>query len=255
MYHDVYVNDITESGFKSLTANIYKLDTERFDNQVRLIHNYCRSKKIDTSEVIITIDDGGTSSYSIIPDILEKHGFRGRFFIITSLIGQEGFLTADQIIDLHKRGHKIGTHSHTHPLNMSDLCFEEMSFEWTYSISILENLINEKILEASLPGGHNPEKSGLILAGLGIKYIYTSEPTLKIREVKPGHFELGRFAVMSGMKQNNILSLMSHNKLYLFKLKCRWYLLNIAKIVLGKKYKTVRIKLFTYFNKDKIVKV
>ena len=64
---------------------------------------------------MISFDDARGSQYSIAAPILEKYGFRGVFFIMTVCINKPGYLSAQQIKDLYRRGHVIAAHSYDHP--------------------------------------------------------------------------------------------------------------------------------------------
>ncbi len=71
----------------------------------------------------------------------------------TGCIGQPGFLTADQIRELDRRGHCIGSHSCSHPRRMSRLPWEQLVLEWKVSVQCLEELVRHSVTAASVPGG------------------------------------------------------------------------------------------------------
>ncbi len=67
--------------------------------------------------VMITFDDGDLDQYETAVPILEKHGFKGAFFIMTVAIGRRGkqpYMDKAQIKDLSDRGHLIGAHTWDH---------------------------------------------------------------------------------------------------------------------------------------------
>ena len=64
--------------------------------------------------IVISFDDGDVSGYTTAAPILERHGFRGDFFVVSQWIGQPGFMSAGQLRDLARRGHGIHSHSRTH---------------------------------------------------------------------------------------------------------------------------------------------
>src|SRR3990172_7276928 len=64
--------------------------------------------------VSISFDDGyaeGTQAAAM----LEARGMRATYFIISGYIGQNGYLTVDQLRGLQAAGHEIGGHTVTHP--------------------------------------------------------------------------------------------------------------------------------------------
>lgn len=85
MYHDVYRQTDTESGFNTPSASFYKISAEKFEEQVRFIHHYCQQNNLPLNHIEFTFDDGGESFFSVIAPILEKYGFRGIFFISTNI--------------------------------------------------------------------------------------------------------------------------------------------------------------------------
>lgn len=67
--------------------------------------------------VMLTFDDGDLDQYEVAAPELEKHGFKGAFFIMTVAIGRRGkqpYMDKAQIKDLSDRGHTIGAHTWDH---------------------------------------------------------------------------------------------------------------------------------------------
>lgn len=67
--------------------------------------------------VMLTFDDGDLDQYETALPILDKHGFKGAFFIMTVAIGRRGkqpYMDKAQIKDLADRGHTVGAHTWDH---------------------------------------------------------------------------------------------------------------------------------------------
>ena len=67
--------------------------------------------------IMLTFDDGDLDQYEVAAPELEKHGFKGAFFIMTVAIGRHGkqpYMDKAQIKDLSDRGHTIGAHTWDH---------------------------------------------------------------------------------------------------------------------------------------------
>ncbi len=67
--------------------------------------------------VMLTFDDTDLDQYTVAAPELEKHGFKGVFFIMTVSIGRHGrqpYMDAAQIKDLSDRGHVIAAHTWDH---------------------------------------------------------------------------------------------------------------------------------------------
>lgn len=184
MYHDVLDNS-AESGFHAPTAVPYKLSLAQFISHMELVARAQAKPAIvselpslpDSDYLLLTFDDGGRSAVRIA-EILESHGWRGHFFITTSMIGASSFVSAQDIADLARRGHVIGSHSHTHPNIFYDLTEEEMRLEWRTSCSILADIIGAPVRVAAVPGGDMDNRTIATAGECGISHLFTSEPTL-----------------------------------------------------------------------------
>lgn len=233
MYHDVYIENPSETGFQSKGANIYKLKIDDFDKQISSLVAY--KKKY---EIRLTFDDGGISFHSVIAPILEKYGFKGFFFISTDFIGTKGFLNKILIKDLHNRGHEIGPHSCSHPRDMTKLPADDLYSEWNNSKNIIEQIINKKVDIASIPSGFYDKKVVEIMSEIGFHNIYTSVPQSKIRENEKTKL-FGRFAIQN-FDNNLLVSEIIKSKKTRSKIYLRWYILNLSRKILGNYYFKLR---------------
>src|SRR5205823_11855730 len=100
---------------------------------------------------LLTFDDGGASAITTIAPMLEEFGWRGHFFITTDYIDAPGFLTREQIRELHRRGHVIGSHSCSHRGRMSSQPAERLVREWGISKEILSGLLGEEVTTGAVP--------------------------------------------------------------------------------------------------------
>ena len=186
LYHEA-VDNPNDSGFQRKGALPYKHGEKEFLNNIDII--VASEKKIITLKqldsyneaIMISFDDGGKSSM-FIADYLEKHNICGHFFITTSLIGNKYFLNKEQIIDLHNRGHIIGSHSHTHPNVFKSLSYKEMLEEWIASKNILEDILDVEVTSCSVPGGDVNRDTYNSATECGYKYIFDSEPKVHLRK-------------------------------------------------------------------------
>jgi peptidoglycan/xylan/chitin deacetylase (PgdA/CDA1 family) len=67
--------------------------------------------------VMLTFDDTDLDQYTVAAPELEKHGYKGVFFIMTVSIGRRGrqpYMDKTQIRDLADRGHVIASHTWDH---------------------------------------------------------------------------------------------------------------------------------------------
>ena len=87
-------------------------------------------KPLPEKPVMLTFDDTDISQYTEVAPELKKYNFKGVFFIMTVSINRPGYMSRDQIADLSKQGHVIGSHTWDHQ-NVKKLKTEE---EWTRQI-------------------------------------------------------------------------------------------------------------------------
>lgn len=186
LYHEV--SDYPNSTGFLINSNLpYKHKVKDFIKNIEVIKEtqITPSKvsdlniKSEKHKIMLTFDDGGKSAMHIA-DILEKNNWFAHFFITTSMIGKNTFLNKSNIRELFKRGHVVGSHSHSHPVPFNKLNIREMIKEWKISINILEQILDNKINCGSIPGGDMNRKAIFSAQQANIKYLFTSEPTNKI---------------------------------------------------------------------------
>lgn len=191
LYHDVVPTGEPESsGFPGAVANRYKLTREAFDAHLRAIVGRPLLQSVTAQQVLsggttnacpclFTFDDGGVSALTEIADLLEALDWRGHFFITTDRIGDPGFLSADQIRELHRRGHVIGTHSCSHPERIDALNDAELLREWSESSAVLTDILGTPTWCGSVPGGFFSLRVAIAAQRAGLKLLFNSEPTCR----------------------------------------------------------------------------
>ncbi|MBK8313130.1 MAG: polysaccharide deacetylase family protein [Acidobacteria bacterium] len=266
IYHDVVKReDHQQSGFPTADAAIYKLDPDLFKQHLAAIAGAVSSRPILVTELesnnegnegsehpwMITFDDGGSSSHHPIADLLEAAGWRGHFFITTDYVGKPGFMTREQIRDLRRRGHIIGSHSCSHPLRFASRPWEEMKREWSESAKALSEILEERVLMASLPGGQYSRRVAQAAAAAGIKVLFTSEPVVRIDNVD-GCLVIGRYSIQRWMPPAVAAGLASGLPTPRFKQWAWWEIKKATKAVGGETYLKLREILSIGLNRKSI---
>jgi peptidoglycan/xylan/chitin deacetylase (PgdA/CDA1 family) len=193
LFHDVFAGDPRESGFASAAAHRYKLTVTAFHAQLA-----CLAQE-GADPFLLTFDDGGVSFYTIVADRLEAHGMRAHCFVTTGCLGRQGFLTATQLRELDGRGHRIGTHSVSHPARFSALSAGEMRREWTDSRRALEDVLGHEVTAGSVPGGYFSRQVASSAAECGLQLLFTSEPSRSVWRID-GCEVAGRFTIRAGAR-------------------------------------------------------
>lgn len=231
MYHDIVTEADKSSGFQNKSAFQYKVLASKFEEQVKIL---------EEKDVEFTFDDGGVSFISMAAPILERYRRRGLFFVSTDYIGTDGFLSEEQIQELDRRGHTIGSHSCSHPHNMSQLSSLEIVHEWSDSIKKLETILGHKVSVASIPNGYTSKTVVQCATQCGIKDLYTSTPT--ISETDKYRIKLhGRYVIHKDMSTEYVAQIVN-SKSCRYKLYFRWLILEALKCILGNKYDKVKSK-------------
>jgi peptidoglycan/xylan/chitin deacetylase (PgdA/CDA1 family) len=211
-YHDV-TDDPSESGLQRNAATPFKLRPDQFTAQLESIAGGLAIPELVTEidlthrgrHLLLTFDDGGKSALRIAEE-LSQRGWRGHFFISTSLIGRRTFLSPGEIRQLRQDGHVVGSHSHTHPNIYRELEWEQMVVEWRQSSDILAQLLGEPCLTASVPGGEISDQVLRSADRAGLRFLFTSEPWLRPRIVG-GCWVLGRYCAKASTSPEEIAAL------------------------------------------------
>lgn len=195
-------HDVADGPSQSLSAAVYTMTQESFLAHLSAMEQ--RNPAVGTIRqfftwqidmpVFLTFDDGGVSGYTYVGAALERHHWRGHFFITTNWIGRSGYMNKQQIRELHSRGHVIGSHSRSHPERMSCLSMQELLTEWKASCTILSDVIGKPIRVASVAGGYYSRKVAVAAAQAGIEVLFNSEP-ITTAAVVDGCLVLGRYSI------------------------------------------------------------
>ena len=251
LYHDIVPGKQYElSGFQKADAHIYKLSCEEFQRHleqiVRATERPSRALDPPTNgqrrRLLLTFDDGGVSASLYIARLLEQFGWVGHFFVTTDRIGERGFLNESQIVDLHRRGHLIGSHSCSHPPRMSHCSVEQMHEEWRESARRLAGILGIPVTTASVPGGYYSRQVAAAAARAGIRVLFTSEPVTS-SHVVDGCTVLGRFGVQQGVSSQWVAAVVSGRALPRFRRYLFWNGKKLLKTVGGESWLRMRRKI------------
>jgi peptidoglycan/xylan/chitin deacetylase (PgdA/CDA1 family) len=208
-YHDV-TDHPAETGFQRAAAVPYKLPVDTFRRHLDAIgEGPCRPTLITDIDLtrggrylLLSVDDGARSAL-VAAEELNRRGWRAHFFITTGRLGSPGFLDAAGVRTIHAAGHVIGTHSHSHPDIFRELSDASMRAEWRESVARLSDITGAPCITASVPGGDTSDQVRRTAAEAGLRYLFTSEPTVTPRR-ENGCWELGRYCPKVGTEARYI---------------------------------------------------
>ena len=109
------------------------------------------------------------------------------------------FFNSEDLKNLNKLGHLVGSHSHNHPRFLETLSYEEQKQEYKQSISNISKILDkpqDEIKWMSHPYGNYDNNSLQILKELGIelgfKQIMTIEPEKGMKKINNSFLEIAR---------------------------------------------------------------
>ena len=272
MYHDVVaVGAEDTSGFPGRDAALYKVTPETFVAHLDAIASGYGTPKgapyeDDGEEApqrrhvgrrvghrfsgalppTITFDDGGKSGMAAA-DLLERRGMVGHFFVTANYVGTRGFLTEDDIRDLARHGHVIGSHSCSHPLRMGHCSWPQLLDEWSRSRLILSDIVGHEVRDASVPGGDFAPQVAEAAAKVGITRLFTSEPTCDARYAF-GLTLVGRFAIQRRTTTDTAAALAAGDWLPCARQAVVWNAKKMTKRLGGGRYLQIRKLLLRHGN-------
>lgn len=114
---------------------------------------YTEGKTDIKKPVILTFDDGHADNFTALFPLLKKHNVPVLIFLITDRVGNAGYLTWDQVRQMHQSGLvSFGSHTCTHR-RLRSLPDEEIWQEITQSKKILEEQLGAPVLSFCYPFG------------------------------------------------------------------------------------------------------
>jgi len=120
MYHKIDGNSATSRlsvSPESFRTQMGFLKTHKY-NVVKLedLAGMVRENKLPSKTIAITFDDGYEDNYLKAYPVLKEFNLPATIFIIPAMIGNDGYLTWDQVIEMSESGViTIGSHSLSHP--------------------------------------------------------------------------------------------------------------------------------------------
>jgi len=248
MYHALE-DDQHPAGAKNQGEQLYVVSVDKFREQMQNLYSngfktYFVNELIALAAwpqkaIVLTFDDGHESNYTLALPVLKEFGFKAEFFITTGWIGIKKFLEPNQIIELHKSGMAIGSHSVSHPY-FNDLSEKEIEKELIDSKNTLERIINNNITGFSAPGGRLESAKMVDFAKQNdYQAIFTSFPA--VFKETASLFEIPRFAIRNTTSHSEFSNIVNLRFLTIFKIQFSNVILNLTKKLLGNmRYEYIR---------------
>jgi len=184
-YHSIDGNEqvtklsVCPEGFARQMDYFYKhkYNVASLEEIVNLIKE---KKRIPPKTISITFDDGLKNNFTCAYPILKKYNFPATIFVITNIIGTEGYVSWDDIKEMDKNNITIGSHTNLH-LWLPDLNDEKLKEELVNSKEILEKNLGKKIDFLAYPLGAHDERVKKFARDAGYKAACGTNPGFKKR--------------------------------------------------------------------------
>ncbi len=102
--------------------------------------------------IMLTYDDTDLEQYTVALPEMEKHGFKGVYFIMTISIGRPRYMTKEHIKELADKGHTIASHTWDHH-NVKNYKDGDWDVQFLKTKEKLEALTGKKVEHFAYPFG------------------------------------------------------------------------------------------------------
>jgi peptidoglycan/xylan/chitin deacetylase (PgdA/CDA1 family) len=176
---------LTYHNFTEAEGSSYNINIVEFEKQIDYLaaHNYSvisltelikglKGGQLPPKPIVITIDDGFKSAYTLAYPILKKYNFPATLFIYTNFIEKNSYsLTWEEIREMTKNNIEIGSHSLSHYNLLKyknnenyETYLARIRREIFLSKEILENKIGSKVKFFAYPYGvYSPIIKNLVI--------------------------------------------------------------------------------------------
>ncbi len=135
-----------------------KLHGYHVERLEKIVQKLRAGERVANKTVAITFDDGTLDNFTHAFPVLKKMGFPATIFMITRNIGEQGWLSEEDLRILNESGIAIGSHTVNHA-HLPDLKSEEDAlFELKASKEKLEKILGRPVDLLSYPAGGFTER-------------------------------------------------------------------------------------------------
>jgi peptidoglycan/xylan/chitin deacetylase (PgdA/CDA1 family) len=144
---------------------------ERLDRVV----SFLASGESRSRRVVLTFDDAWADNHTNALGPLSQHHLPATLYVPSRLLGQVGYMTRTQLLEMDDAGVTIGAHSRTHP-DLRVCSPEELEREVRGSKEDLEDLLAKPVTTFAYPTGLTDERVQAAVVAAGFTSAVTTRP-------------------------------------------------------------------------------
>jgi peptidoglycan/xylan/chitin deacetylase (PgdA/CDA1 family) len=178
-------------------------------------------------QLALTFDDGHATDYTVAFPLLCEFGLRADFFINTASVGAPGYLTWEQILEMHGAGMSFQSHSHQH-VDLSHLPLATLHGQLGHSKQLIEDRLGAPVEFLSVPYGLVNKQVFEVALEEGFRAVCTSRnwPT------RLGQTRIGRASIQSDTDSREFVGLLARDLSAYAARSVREALLYLPKLIL-----------------------
>ena len=148
---------------------------------------------------VLTFDDGLCSDYTLaLPRLLEA-GVTATFFLNTSTVDRDGYLTWSQIQEMQGKGMRFQSHAHDH-VYLSRLSTRSLARQLQYSKSLIQDRLGAPVEFLAAPFGDCSRRVVDTALAVGYRAVCTS----RTWPARPRRTTVNRIAITAGTTPGDV---------------------------------------------------
>ncbi|QAA30970.1 polysaccharide deacetylase family protein [Clostridium manihotivorum] len=212
-YHEINNNKGSDLSLDTTTFAAemkYLKDNGYFTLTMDELYSYMKEgKEIPEKSVVLTFDNGYSSTYTNVFPVLKDLNFKATIFVLSDSINTDNYLSTAQIKELSNNGLDVAVHIGDNS-NISKLSLDKQLSTLKQSKQSLEGIINKGINFVSYGYSNPTENTKKATEQAGFKMAFNIQNSLA--DKKDNIFNLDRFYIGSKTTLNDFTNILNSKK-------------------------------------------
>jgi peptidoglycan/xylan/chitin deacetylase (PgdA/CDA1 family) len=206
---------IVDPGSRSAETGRWGVRESAFRQQLQLVRELSMTVvapeeiaagQLPARPVAFTFDDGYASDYQVAFRLLSEFAVSATFFVNTSSVGTDGFLTWPMAVEMSRAGMRFGSHAHNH-VALTTLSSQRLREELRVSREMLEQRLSTSVEVLAAPYGFCNQHVVDAAWESGYRVVCTSKPW----PAQPGQRVLSRAAILEHTSLDEFRKLLNND--------------------------------------------